>query len=245
MGFHKQVSSESIQFTKVSFSILWAPRSRQFCSYWNSCTIFDLVMDTFNVHIKWRGEGGDISLPAPRSRVSQLGIWRILNGSVLTSWSWKSDLAKSRAQLWWQAVRQVAAHPLAARGRERDLLSGEVNGKRKGQLLEGKNNMWSEGTGRNVRMTREDNFSLMTVYWKLLARDLWSEAVPHAPNKLLILVPHGFFVHSRTPWCEASAALCWGVAMGKYSQHFSCGVQADTECGNISIQEACLNQCYR
>lgn len=156
MGFHKQVSSESVQFTKVSFSILWTPGSKQFCSYWNSCTISDLVMDTFNVHIKWRGERGNISLPAPCKRLSQLGIWRILNGSVLTSWSWKSDLPKSHAQLRWRAVCQVAAHPSMAKGRERDLLSREVNGKRKGQLLEGKNSMWSKGSRRNVRNTRED-----------------------------------------------------------------------------------------
>lgn len=183
MDFHKQVSSESVQFTTVSFSILWAPCSKQFCSYWNSCTIFDLVMDTFNVHIKWRAEGENISLPAPRRRVSQFDIWGILNGSVLTLWSWKSDLSKSHAQPWWQVVRQVAAHPLVARVRE--LLSTEVNGKRKGQLLEGKNSMWSKGTRRNVRITREDNFSLKTGHWNHLTRDLRSEAVPHPPKTYL------------------------------------------------------------
>lgn len=164
MGFHKQVSSESVQFTKVSFSILWAPSSKQFCSYWNSCTIFDLVMDTFNVHIKWRGEGGNISLPAPHRRVSQLSVWRILNGSVLTSWSWKSDLPKSHTQLWWRAVSQVAAYPLVVRGREGDLLSRRVNRKRKGQLLEGYvNSMRSKGTRRNVRNKKEENFFPKTV----------------------------------------------------------------------------------
>lgn len=160
MGFHKQVSSESVQFTKVSFSILWALCSKQFCSYWNSCTIFDLVMDTFNVHIKRRREGGNISLPALCRRVSQLGIWRILNGSVLTYWSQKSDLPKSHAQLWCQAVCQVAVHPSMAKGRERDLLNREVNGKRKGQLFEGENSMWSKGIGRNVWNRWEENFSL-------------------------------------------------------------------------------------
>lgn len=233
MGFHKQVSSESVQFTKVSFSILWAPRSKQFCSYWNSCTIFDLVMDTFNVHIKRRGEGGNISLPAPCRRVSQLGIWRILNGPVLTWWNWKSDLPKSHAQLWWRAVRQVAAHPLVATGRERDLLSRKVNGKRKGQLLEGKNSMWSKGTRRDVRNTKEDNFSQDSVLKPFSQRSV-VRGCPSPPDKLFILVPWGFSLHSRTPWCEASAALCWGVAMGKYSQHFS-RVHADTERGNIYI----------
>lgn len=189
MGFHKQVSSERVQFTKVSFSILWALHSKQFCSYWNSCTIFDLVMDTFNVHIKRRGEGGNVSLPTPCRRASQLGIWRILNGSVLTSWSYKSDLPKSHTQLWEQALCQVAAHPLMVRGRERDLLSREVNGKIKSQLSEWKHN---RRTRRNVRSRREDNFFLKTVYWNLLAWDLWSGVVPHPPKKLFVLVPQGF-----------------------------------------------------
>lgn len=166
--FTNKLVQRAFNSQRSLFSILWAPRSKQFCSYWNSCTIFDLVMDTFNVHIKWRGEGGNVSLPAPRRRVSQLGIWRILNASVLTSWSWKWDLPKSHAQLWWRAVRQVAAHPSVATGRERHLLSKKVNGKRKGQLLEEKNSMWSRGTRRHVRNTRENNFSLKTTYWNLL-----------------------------------------------------------------------------